>query len=113
MNSYCTGHKGGKIQMFKKQKVYSSDFLCLFEGGTKLEIPSEITPYLKGYALLILLAYIALMLIGVCIRKGKIELNDQDLFGTMMTFPCSAHENPDHGRWTLLYTSLYSLSDPL
>lgn len=50
---------------------------------------------MKGYALLILLAYIVLMLIGVCIRKGKMELDYQDLFGTMMSFPCSAHEDPD------------------
>ena len=44
---------------------------------------------------MILLAYIVLMLIGVCIRKGKMELDYQDLFGTMMSFPCSAHEDPD------------------
>ena len=47
MNSFCTGPKGSKFQTFKKQKVYGSDNVCLFEGGTKFEIPSEITPYLK------------------------------------------------------------------
>ena len=60
---------------------------------------------------MLLLAYIVLMLIGVCISKGKMELDYQDLFGTMMSFPCSAHEDPDHGRLSFnTETFLYVVS---
>ena len=52
----------------------------------------------KLYSLFILVSYFLMMLIAICIKKrkeGKCSLKGQDIFGTMVSFPCSALEHSD------------------
>ena len=46
----------------------------------------------KGFAWLVLPTYICLMLIGICLRKGKMSIEKLDFFGTLTSFSCSAGE---------------------
>ena len=49
----------------------------------------------KLYSFIFLASYFLMMLIAICIKKRKCSLQIQDVFGTMVSFPCSALEHSD------------------
>ena len=51
----------------------------------------------KFYAMIIPMAYIGVVLIGICIKKKKCFLDQHDLFRSAISFPSSALEHDDIG----------------